>query len=213
MPVVVNKLLENKCSEYFIINLISIVGSKFSIEDLVNAVEQHNCLSLLLPWLESQVLGGTNEQLVHTTIAKVYINTNNVGLENFITENKFYSSRLVGKYCETRNPELACFIYERGLCDNELISFCETKKMFNVEARYLVNRGSNDLWQRVLSELNIYKKELLSELYLLITKVDNYELVLQTVNAFSSNKSIYELYVLLKQIVLNPTTYSKDKFL
>lgn len=36
-------------------------------------------------------------------------------------ENKFYDSVVVGKYCEKRDPHLACVAYERGQCDLELV--------------------------------------------------------------------------------------------
>jgi hypothetical protein len=38
--------------------------------------------------------------------------------KTFIT---FYDSKIVGKYCEKRDPHLACVAYERGQCDMELI--------------------------------------------------------------------------------------------
>ena len=37
-------------------------------------------------------------------------------------ENQFYDSKVVGKYCEKRDPHLACVAYERGQCDYELIT-------------------------------------------------------------------------------------------
>ena len=37
-------------------------------------------------------------------------------------ENQFYDSAVVGKYCEKRDPHLACVAYERGQCDQELIN-------------------------------------------------------------------------------------------
>lgn len=36
-------------------------------------------------------------------------------------ENPYYDSKVVGKYCEKRDPHLACIAYERGQCDAELI--------------------------------------------------------------------------------------------
>lgn len=36
-------------------------------------------------------------------------------------ENQYYDSRVVGKYCEKRDPHLACVAYERGQCDEEII--------------------------------------------------------------------------------------------
>ena len=40
----------------------------------------------------------------------------------FCRENPYYDSRVVGKYCEKRDPHLACVAYERGQCDIELIN-------------------------------------------------------------------------------------------
>ena len=39
-------------------------------------------------------------------------------------ENHFYDSLVVGRYCEKRDPHLACVAYERGQCDDELIQVC-----------------------------------------------------------------------------------------
>ena len=36
-------------------------------------------------------------------------------------ENQFYDSLVVGRYCEKRDPHLACVAYERGQCDDDLI--------------------------------------------------------------------------------------------
>ena len=38
-----------------------------------------------------------------------------------LRENQYYDSKVVGKYCEKRDPHLACVAYERGQCDYELI--------------------------------------------------------------------------------------------
>ena len=77
-------------------------------------------LKLLLPWLESRVHEGTEEPATHNALAKIYIDANN-NPERFLRENPFYDSRVVGKYCEKRDPHLACVAYERGQCDEELI--------------------------------------------------------------------------------------------
>lgn len=39
----------------------------------------------------------------------------------YFRENPYYDSKVVGKYCEKRDPHLACIAYERGQCDAELI--------------------------------------------------------------------------------------------
>lgn len=53
-------------------------------------------------------------------------------------ENQYYDSRVVGKYCEKRDPHLACVAYERGQCDRELINVCNENSLFKSEARLVV---------------------------------------------------------------------------
>jgi len=77
-------------------------------------------LKLLLPWLESRIHEGCEEPATHNALAKIYIDSNN-NPERFLRENPYYDSRVVGKYCEKRDPHLACVAYERGQCDQELI--------------------------------------------------------------------------------------------
>ena len=77
-------------------------------------------LKLLLPLLESRVHEGVEEPATHNALAKIYIDSNN-NPERYLRENQFYDSRVVGKYCEKRDPHLACVAYERGQCDEELI--------------------------------------------------------------------------------------------
>lgn len=78
---------------------------------------------MLLPWLESRIHEGCEEPATHNALAKIYIDSNN-NPERFLRENPFYDSRVVGKYCEKRDPHLACVAYERGQCDLELINVC-----------------------------------------------------------------------------------------
>ncbi len=82
-------------------------------------------LKLLLPLLESRVHEGSEEPATHNALAKIYIDSNN-NPERFLRENQFYDSNVVGRYCEKRDPHLACVAYERGQCDQELIKVCFT---------------------------------------------------------------------------------------
>ncbi len=63
---------------------------------------------------------GAQDPATHNALAKIYIDANN-NAERFLRENPFYDSKVVGKYCEKRDPHLACIAYERGQCDEELI--------------------------------------------------------------------------------------------
>ncbi|NWS77019.1 CLH1 protein, partial [Crotophaga sulcirostris] len=120
IPAVVGGLLDVDCSEDVIKNLIMVVRGQFSTDDLVAEVEKRNRLKLLLPWLESRIHEGCEEPATHNALAKIYIDSNN-NPERFLRENPYYDSRVVGKYCEKRDPHLACVAYERGQCDLELI--------------------------------------------------------------------------------------------
>lgn len=64
---------------------------------------------------------GSVEPATHNALAKIYIDSNN-NPERFLRENQYYDSKVVGKYCEKRDPHLACVAYERGQCDFELIN-------------------------------------------------------------------------------------------
>ncbi len=74
---------------------------------------------------------------------------------------------MVGKYCEKRDPHLACVAYERGLCDMELINVCNENSLFKSEARYLVKRRDADLWTHVLKDENEYKRPLIDQVRVL----------------------------------------------
>lgn len=85
-------------------------------------------LKLLLPWLEARIHEGCEEPATHNALAKIYIDSNN-NPERFLRENPYYDSRVVGKYCEKRDPHLACVAYERGQCDLELINVCMPRQL------------------------------------------------------------------------------------
>lgn len=69
-----------------------------------------------------------------------------------------YDSRVVGRYCEKRDPHLACVAYERGQCDRELIAVCNENSLFKSEARYLVKRRDPELWAEVSSYVSHHKR-------------------------------------------------------
>lgn len=78
-------------------------------------------MKLLLPWMETCVDNGSTDPCIHNAIAKIYIDLNR-DPERFLCENQYYESRVVGKYCEQRDPHLAYIAYKRGKCDAELIN-------------------------------------------------------------------------------------------
>lgn len=91
--------------------------------------------------------------------AFVSYQANSQNHETVDRENPYYDSRIVGKYCEKRDPQMAFTAYERGMCDDELIEVCNANSLFKSEARYLVRRRDLDLWAKVLAEDSEFRRQ------------------------------------------------------
>ncbi|CAH1163332.1 unnamed protein product [Phaedon cochleariae] len=211
LPVVVGGLLDVDCSEDIIKNLILVVRGQFSTDELVEEVEKRNRLKLLLPWLESRVHEGCVEPATHNALAKIYIDSNN-NAERFLKENQWYDSRVVGRYCEKRDPHLACVAYERGQCDRELIAVCNENSLFKSEARYLVRRRDGELWAEVLQESNPYRRQLIDQVVqTALNETQDPEDISVTVKAFMTADLPNELIELLEKIVLDSSVFSEHR--
>ncbi|XP_043910827.1 clathrin heavy chain 1 [Protopterus annectens] len=211
LPVVVGGLLDVDCSEDVIKSLILVVRGQFSTDELVAEVEKRNRLKLLLPWLESRIHEGCEEPATHNALAKIYIDSNN-NPERFLRENPFYDSRVVGKYCEKRDPHLACVAYERGQCDLELINVCNENSLFKSLSRYLVRRKDPDLWASVLLESNPFRRPLIDQVVqTALSETQDPEEVSVTVKAFMTADLPNELIELLEKIVLDNSVFSEHR--
>ncbi|XP_075983548.1 clathrin heavy chain [Anticarsia gemmatalis] len=211
LPVVVGGLLDVDCAEDIIKNLILVVRGQFSTDELVAEVEKRNRLKLLLPWLETRVHEGSTEPATHNALAKIYIDSNN-NPERFLKENQWYDSRVVGRYCEKRDPHLACVAYERGQCDRELIAVCNDNSLFKTQARYLVRRRDPDLWLDVLAEANPYKRQLIDQVVqTALSETQDPEDISVTVKAFMTADLPNELIELLEKIVLDNSVFSDHR--
>uniref|UniRef100_A0A452TKQ8 Clathrin heavy chain n=1 Tax=Ursus maritimus TaxID=29073 RepID=A0A452TKQ8_URSMA len=211
IPAVVGGLLDVDCSEEVIKNLIMVVRGQFSTDELVAEVEKRNRLKLLLPWLESRSHEGCEEPATHNALAKIYIDSNS-SPERFLRENACYDSRVVGRYCEKRDPHLAFVAYERGQCDLELIKVCNENSLFKSEARYLVRRKDPELWAHVLEETNPARRQLIDQVVqTALSETQDPEEVSVTVKAFMTADLPNELIELLEKIVLDNSVFSEHR--
>ncbi|CAG0882402.1 unnamed protein product [Darwinula stevensoni] len=211
LPVVIGGLLDVDCSEDVIKQLLNVVRGQFSTDELVEEVEKRNRLKLLLPWLEGRVQEGSQDPPTHNALAKIYIDSNN-NPERFLRENRFYDSKVVGKYCEKRDPHLACVAYERGLCDHELIAVCNENSLFKSLARYLVRRREHDLWAEVLNEENPFRRPLIDQVVqTALSETQDPEDISVTVKAFMTAELPNELIELLEKIVLDNSVFSDHR--
>lgn len=211
LPVVVGGLMDVDCSEDIIKNLINVVRGQFSTDELVEEVEKRNRLKLILPWLESRIHEGSDEPATHNALAKIYIDSNN-NPERFLRENPYYDSKVVGRYCEKRDPHLACVAYERGQCDRELIAVCNENSLFKSEARYLVRRRDMELWAEVLNDENQYRRPLIDQVVqTALAETQDPEDISVTVKAFMAADLPNELIELLEKIVIDNSVFSDHR--
>merc|ERR1739844_391561 len=174
-------------------------------------VEKRNRLKLILPWLESRVHEGSDEPATHNALAKIYIDSNN-NPERFLKENPYYDSKVVGRYCEKRDPHLACVAYERGNCDRELIAVCATRTACSSLRRYLVKRRDMELWAEVLGEENQYRRPLIDQVVqTALAETQDPEDISVTVKAFMAADLPNELIELLEKIVLENSVFSDHR--
>ncbi|RVW56591.1 Clathrin heavy chain 2 [Vitis vinifera] len=207
-PLVVGQLLDDECPEDFIKGLILSVRSLLPVEPLVEECEKRNRLRLLTQFLEHLVSEGSQDVHVHNALGKIIIDSNN-NPEHFLTTNPYYDSRVVGKYCEKRDPTLAVVAYRRGQCDDELINVTNKNSLFKLQARYVVERMDADLWEKVLSPDNEYRRQLIDQVVsTALPESKSPEQVSAAVKAFMTADLPHELIELLEKIVLQNSAFS-----
>ncbi|GAB2274517.1 Clathrin heavy chain [Dionaea muscipula] len=208
-PLVVGQLLDDECPEDFIKGLILSVRSLLPVEPLVEECEKRNRLRLLTQFLEHLVSEGSTDVHVHNALGKIIIDSNN-NPEHFLTTNPYYDSRVVGKYCEKRDPTLAVVAYRRGQCDDELINVTNKNSLFKLQARYVVERMDLELWEKVLSpDNNEYRRQLIDQVVsTALPESKSPEQVSAAVKAFMTADLPHELIELLEKIVLQNSAFS-----
>jgi len=149
-PKVLGTLIELDCDEIYIIQLLNSIR-QCSIAELVTEFEHRGRLRLLQSWLEARRDERIQDVELHNALAKIYVDTNNEP-QQFLITNQYYDSKVIGKYCEDRNPDLAVTAYKKawGECDDELIDVTNRNFLYRMQAKYLVERKSNELWAKVL---------------------------------------------------------------
>ncbi len=183
------------------------------IDKLTEEFDRRNKLKVLQAWLEARRNEGNQTPELHNALAKIYIDTNNKP-EEFLMTNQFYDSKVVGKYCEDRDPHLAFTAYRRawGSCDKELVDLTNKNYLFRLQAKYLVERMDLDLWAFVLTDDNEQRKQVIEQVVqTALPETKNPDEVSLTVKAFMKAELPHELMELLEKIVLHNSDFSKNK--
>merc|ERR1719217_1920833 len=209
-PQVAGALLDADCSEDFVRALILSVRAMAPAEQLVEEVEKRNRLKIIQPWLEQRQNEGVQEAAVHNALMKIYIDMNNRP-EEYLAQNNYYDSKVVGAYCEKRDPHLAFLCYKRGTCDAELVDVTNRHGLFKQQARYLVERQDLDLWATVLTEENEHRRQCIDAVVqTALPETKNPDVVSTTVKAFMQAELPNELIDLLEKIVLTANSEFSD---
>lgn len=212
-PQVIGGLLDVDCDEGVIKNLLASVTGPIPVDELVEEVEKRNRLKLIMPWITSRIEAGSEDQALYNAMAKISIDSNN-NPEAFLKDNNLYEPRVVGKYCEKRDPYLAYIAYAKGFCDEELIAITNENSMFKHQARYLVMRRQLDLWTQVLHPDNVHRRQLVDQVVTTaVPESSNPDDVSVTVKAFMAADLPHELIELLEKIILEPSAFSDNRSL
>ncbi|KAF7150229.1 hypothetical protein RHSIM_Rhsim02G0065500 [Rhododendron simsii] len=210
-PLVVGQLLDDNCPEDFIKGLILSVRSLLTIESLVDEFEKRSAPTLYLPCSPSR-FGSSHLAYVFqesTWIAypvlRASLDSNN-NPEHFLTINPYYDSRVVGKYCEERDPTLAVVTYRRGQCDKELINVTNKNNLFKLQARYVVERMDGDLWAMVLNPENEFRRQLIDQV--VSTEGKSLAQVSAAARVFMAADLRHESIGLLKKFMLQKSALS-----
>jgi clathrin heavy chain len=129
-----------------------------------------------------------------------------------LIENPHYDSRVVGKYAEPRDPHLAFIAYKRGRCDKELIEVTNINGLYKNQARYLVERQDEALWDMALSADSEHRPKLIAQvIQTALPESDNPEEVSVAVKAFMAADLQNDLIELLEKIVLETSKFSSNR--
>jgi clathrin heavy chain len=209
-PKVLAALLDMECEESTIKNYLANIRM-CPLDQLVEAFESRNRLRMLQGWLEARASEGNQSSELHTALAKIYIDTNK-DADNFLINNAFYDPKVVGKYCEEREPLKAYLAYKKGgpSCDMDLIEVTNKNMLYKLQANYLVERKDPELWKVVLDEENPHRKRLVEQIVqTALPDTNNADEVAVTVKAFADAGLHHELIEILDKIVLHRADFAK----
>lgn len=211
-PRILATLLDEDCEEAYIKQVLNTVRGGCPIEPLVEEFTKRHKLKVLQKFLEERDQEGNTTPALHNALAMIYIDINN-NPKDYLINNKYYDSKVVGKFCEDRDPHLACIAYRRanGACDDEFIELTNKMALYRLQAQYLVESVNPDLWKKVLDSETEHKKPVVDQVTtVILPQTRNSDEVSVTVKAFIDAGLQGELMELLEKLVLHNNEFSKN---
>ena len=210
LPKVIDILFDLNAPINYLNQLVNSAPADFSIEELWKILSNKNELKIIQPLLEKRINSGSIDTTIHTMLAKVYISLN-INPERFLTENQYYNTIDVGKYSEPINHNFAILCYQTGKNDINLIRVCKEYSLFEYLARYLVTRKDLDIWELVLSDDNIFKRQVIDHVIqtALPEAIDTNDISV-TLKAFMKADLPHELVESLERLMFENSTFSEN---
>jgi clathrin heavy chain len=210
---VLGTLMDLGAEENYIRQLLNTIGSNCQIDSLVQEFEKRNRERLLETWLEQRANEGNTLPSIHNALAKIAIDFDK-SPEKFLSENRFYDVKTIGRYAEQRDPHLAFTAFNRdpGTCDEEILDLTNKNNLYRLQAHYLVERQNKELWDLALREDNPHRPALVEQVVsTALPESNQVEEVSVTVQAFMQANMPEELLGLLEKIVLHSNKFSGFK--
>lgn len=210
---VLGALLDLGAEESYVKQLLNTIGPNCNIEVMVREFEQRNKIRLLENWLEQRAAEGNTLKEVHNALAKLAIDFDK-NPEQFLRDNRYYDIKTIGTYAESRDAHYAFIAYKRdpGVCDEEIIELTNKYNFYTLQAKFLVERMSKEMWEKVLSPQNPHRTLLVEQVVSnALPESRSVEEVSSTVHAFMQADMPEELLTLLEKIVLHSNEFSNIK--
>ena len=208
-------LLDLGAEDSYIRQFLLTVGGNCDAAEMVSEFEERNKLKLLEQWLEARAMEGNIKPEIHNALAKLAIDFDKEPAK-FLAENNFYDIKQIGKYAENRDPHLALIAYKRDMssCDYEIIELTNKQGLYRFQAKYLIERQSEQLWAMVLSgeDSQTHRPYVVEQVVSsALSESKNVDEVSSTVQAFIAAEMPEELLGLLENIVLHSREFSGFK--
>ena len=206
-------LMDLGVEENYISKLLANIRGGVYVEKLISEFELRNRLRLLEKWLQDRIAEGNILPEVHDALAKLLIDFDRQP-EKFLKEDRYYNPKVVGKYAETRDPHLAFTAYSRdyGTCDEEIMDLTEKNGLYRLQAVFLVQRQSPEIWNRALKTQNSHRVDLVEQIISSVLPASkSAEEVSSAVQAFIAADMPEELLFLLEKIILHSGQFASFK--
>jgi clathrin heavy chain len=212
-PEFIGNLIDLEAEESYLKQLVLAMRGNCPVAELIQNFERRNKIRILETWLEQRVAEGNSTPEIHNALAKITIDSDK-NPAKFLQENRYYDAKVIGKYCEERDPHLAFEAYRRdfGKCDYELIDLSNKNALYRLQAKYLVERQEAELWAHVLAPDNPHRQSIIEQVVSnALPESKSAEEVSTAVKAFSAAELNTELISLLEKIVLHNSEFSTFK--